>query len=54
MDFEGGMESAEHADYASLLVNAPVDDDPRYNELSLKKIREERDRLLMREKLKIK
>ena len=54
MDLEGGMESAEHADYASLLVNAPVDDDPRYNELSLKKIREERDRLLMREKLSIK
>ena len=54
MDFEGSMETVEHADYASLLVNAPVDDDPRYNELSLKKIREERDRLLMREKLSVK
>lgn len=53
IDIEGGMEVAEHADYSSLLVNAPVDDDPRYNELSLKKIREERDRLLMREKLSI-
>ena len=54
MDLEGGVEEAEHASYTSLLADAPVDDDPRYNELSLKKIREERDRMLLRDKLKIK